>query len=776
MKISYNWLQNYFKKELPNPKDLADLLNLRALEVEEIEEKDGDSVLEIKVTPNRAPDCLSHIGIAREVAIHTGIEMIEKEVDDVIAPDFETDFKVEVQEGSCVRYMAREVRDVVIAESPLELKLKLESIGQRSINTIVDITNLVMYELGQPMHAFDKDKLTGTTIKVASPTDTHFVTLDNKEIELTADDITIQDEKDNLAIAGIKGGKKAEVDSGTKNIILESANFFPVKVRKTSRKTTIQTDSSKRFENGLTPQLAEQALNLACLYVTKYASQDSTQFSNVLDVYPRPQNRKYVVGLSFAQVSAKLGVQIQQTQVEDILSKLGISFEIVNTREQIIKHAQDALGKPYKYGSSVLFDAPDVFDCASLTAYAYSMGGIALPRISIDQYVFAKSISKESAQAGDLIFANTGNTVQHGIWYESKEFLPGTKVEQGVDHVGIYLGDNKVLHANSKTGNAVIEDLDDSEYFKDVRGFGTCIEEETKYVLHIPYERLDLKTEIDIIEEIGRVYGYEHITPTALVLPASTEVSLYEKLATIKSCLVDSGFDEVITYSFGKKGDVSVMKPLAKDKSYLRTNMIVGLTDALELNFRNKELFAEDTVKIFEIGHVFTEAGEKTMLGIAIKVSNKKIKTKQVLEEIVATLSKIVQTEIKIDIKDNQEIIEIELDVILEKDFPISNTLKPLEHIIYEPFSVYPFMTRDLAVWAAGTKSKSDVEQIITEHATSLLLRYDLFDEFSKDGKTSYAYRLVFQSFEKTLTDEEINPIMDKIYAVLQADSDFEIR
>lgn len=209
MKISYNWLQEYFKKELPNPKDLADLLNLRALEVEEIEEKDGDSVFEIKVTPNRAPDCLSHIGIAKEVSIHTGIEMKDNTTVDILAADFETDFKVEVQEGSCVRYMAREVRDVVIAESPLELKLKLESIGQRSINTIVDITNLVMYELGQPMHAFDKDKLTGTTIKVASPIDMHFVTLDNKEIELTTEDITIQDSKDNLAIAGVKGGKKS---------------------------------------------------------------------------------------------------------------------------------------------------------------------------------------------------------------------------------------------------------------------------------------------------------------------------------------------------------------------------------------------------------------------------------------------------------------------------------------------------------------------------------------------------------------------------------------
>lgn len=570
--------------------------------------------------------------------------------------------------------------------------------------------------------------------------------------------------------------RKAEVDSNTQNIILESANFFPVKVRKTSKRTNIQTDSSKRFENGLTPMLAQKALDLATFYITKYASKDSTQFSNILDIYPRPQRRKYAVGLSFKNISQKLGVEIPQTQIEDILSKLGVTFKIVNSREEILKHAQEALGKPYKYASSVLFDAPDVFDCASLTAYAYSLAGIAIPRISIDQYVFTKRISKEDVQPGDLVFSDTGIHIQHGTWFESKEFLPGTKVEEGVDHVGIYLGDNKVLHSNSKSGNAIIEDLNDSAYFKDIKGFGTCIEEETKYVLEIPYERLDLKTEIDIIEEIGRVYGYEHIPPVPLTLPVLTEVSLYDKLATIKSCLVDAGFDEVITYSFGKKGDISVVKPLAKDKSYLRTNLSVGLTDALELNFKNKELFAEDVVKIFEIGHVFTEIGEKTMLGIAIKVSNKKVKTKQVLEEIVALLSNILQTEIQIDIKDNQEIIEIELDTIIEKDFSISNTLEPLGHTIYKPFSIYPFMTRDLAVWAGGNKSQGDIEDIIKTHATDLLLRYDLFDQFSKDGRTSYAYRLVFQSFERTLTDEEINPIMDKIYGVLQADSDFEIR
>lgn len=776
MKISYNWLQEYFEKSLPNPKELADLLNLRALEVEEIEEKDGDSIFEIKVTPNRAPDCLSHIGIAREVAIHTGVSMIDAPYFEIISTDFKSDFSVEIQEGGCIRYMAREVSDVVVSESPIELKMKLESIGQRSINTIVDITNLVLYELGQPMHAFDKDKLDGNLIKIGSPKEKSFVTLDNKEIELIDEDTTIQDVKNNLAIAGIKGGKKAEVDSKTKNIILESANFFPVKVRKTSRRTTIQTDSSKRFENGLSPKIAEKALHLACFYIKKYASDKSTQFSNVIDIYPRPQNRKYVVGVSFNHISEKLGVDISKEDFEKTLTLLGIEFEILSSRDEILKHAKEAVGKPYKYGASVLYDAPNLFDCASLVAYAYSLGGIALPRISIDQFVFSKSIIKEDALPGDLIFANTGNTIHHGIWYESKEFLPGTKIEQGVDHVGIYLGENKVLHANSKTNNVTIEDLNDSEYFKNIIGFGTCIEQDEKYILHIPYERLDLKTEIDIIEEIGRVYGYEHIKPVPLNFKPYSDVSIYEKIATIKSCLVDNGFDEVITYSFFNKGDINVIKPLAKDKSYLRTSIVPLLTNALDLNFRNKELFAEDLIKIFEVGHVFTQEGEKTMLAIAVRSATKKNKPKLILEEICTVLSQKTGIRFSIDIKENQEIIEIDLEQVLNSDFKTDNTLKPFEHVVYEPFSLYPFMARDIAVWAKNTKTKSDIEKIIIDNGTDLLVRYDLFDQFSKDERTSYAYRLVFQSYDRTLTDEEVNPIMEKIYITLQDDADFEIR
>ncbi len=779
MKISYNWLQEYFDKPLPNPKDLADLLNIRAFEVEEIEEQDGDSVLEIKITPDRAPDCLSHLGVAREIAIHTRIPLVEKEVADTVA-QFDTAYEVSVEDECLRRYMMREVRNVVVKESPLELKLKLEAIGQRSINTIVDITNIVMYEIGQPMHAFDTDKISGRIITIGSPVIHKITTLDNKEVELTEEDLTIQDSHgDNLAIAGVKGGNKAEVNYSTKNILLESANFFPVKVRKASKRTGIQTDSSKQFENGLSPRLVAKGMRLACQYIKKHASDSSTEFSNTIGVNLRPQTRPYSVGLDLANVSKKLGVQVSDDNILGILGRIGIRAHKVNVKENVLKLANETIGKPYIWGASVLYDAPHIgFDCSSLTAYVYSQSGIQIPRVSIDQCLFTPEIKKENLEPGDLVFANTGLFVHADPYYETKEFLAGTRIEHGVDHVGVYIGDNKVLHAGSKIGKVAIEDMDESAYFKNKVKYGRLAEkDEERYVLEVPYERLDLKIEEDIIEEIGRVYGYEHVTPVAPELNTQTsELSIYDKIATIKSHLTDIGFDEVVTYSFQKKGDIAVAKPLAKDKGFLRSDLAKGLTDALDLNFRNKELFAEEVVKIFEVGHVFVGNEEKVVLGIAVRSASKKQKSKMILDEALAYLSEKIGVQITAQIADNQEVVEIDLAGVLDGITTIHNTLSVLPATQYRPFSPYPFMTRDVAVWASSAKTKSDIEKIVIDNAGDLLVRYDLFDEFSKDGKTSYAYRLVFQSAERTLTDEEVNPIMDKIYATLQADSDFEIR
>ncbi len=774
MKISYNWLQEYFEKELPNPKDLADLLNIRAFEVEEVEEKDGDSIFEIKVTPDRASDCLSHLGIAREVGLHTGQSLVQKEISQIDS-QFETAYSVVLEENSAVRYIAREIKNVAVQESPLELKIKLEAIGQRSINTIVDITNLVMFEIGQPMHAFDTDKIDGKQITIGVPRQILITTLDGKEVELTANDIAIQDETGNLAIAGVKGGKKAEVNMQTKNILLESANFFPIQVRKTSKTTGIQNDSSKRFENGLTPMLAQKGIQLASYYIQKYASSDATQFSNVVDVYPRPQARPYSVGLSVSSVSKKLGIEISEEEIVHLVPCVG--FKKIHSVKEIEQHIPHLLNAPYLFGASVLLDAPQKFDCSSLVAYLYSLIGIWIPRTSIDQLIFSKRITKEELQFGDLVFSNSK---EGSIHYETKEFLPGTKFEDGVDHVGMYVGDGKILHASRYQENGtVIENLDESKQFMNIVACGRISREQDfpRYAFDIPYERLDLTTEINLIEEIGRTYGYEKITPAQpSISKQKHSFSRYDKVNTIKSYLVELGFDEVVTYSFQKKGDISVMKPLANDKGYLRPRLLNGLADALELNFKNKELFATEVIRIFEIGNVFTEAGEKFVLGLGVKSASKKQKSKQILQEALDMLSEKLNTQVFADISDQQEVLEIELHPLLEKIVESYNCVSALETKPYTPFSSYPFMTRDVAVWAQNSKTKDDVEKILTDNATDLLIRYDLFDTYTNEEKTSYAYRLVFQSIERTLTDEEIQPIMEKIYSTLQSDSDFEIR
>jgi phenylalanyl-tRNA synthetase beta subunit len=773
MKVSYNWLQEYFENPLPQPTELATLLNIRAFEVEEVVEKDGDSIFEIKVTPDRAPDCLSHDGIAREVSVHTKQPLVNKAIDQINGT-FESAYNIFVEEKSCVRYMAREIKNVVVKESPLELKLKLEAIDQRSINTIVDITNIVMYEIGQPMHAFDIDKLTGNTITVGVPKDTAITTLDNKEVELTQEDLTIQDEVDNLAIAGVKGGKKGEVDQQTKNILLESANFFPTKVRSTSKRTGIQTDSSKRFENGLTPELAQKAIERASFYISKYASNEQTQYSNILDVYPRPAS-PYYTGVSLEEICNALGVNLTQTDIEDILTRAGFEHQYVNTKSFAIEEIKKLIGTPHNTFPSLTYDAPRSFDCTTLTAYVFAHGGKSIPRLTVDQLFFGKEITKEELEPGDLIFSKQDDGE---IKYETINFLPGLRFDEGVDHVGMYVGDDTVIHTSRYKGGVVEEKLSTSENFKTIVGYRRIVaKDEMRFAIKVPSIRLDIKASADLIEEIGRIYGYEHIVPVEPKLTKQeNEISLYDKLNTVRSHLVDIGFDEVITYSFQKKGDVSVVKPIAKDKGYLRSDLVKGLSDALDLNFKNKELFATEIIKIFEIGHVFVEEIEKVILGLGVKSSNKKRKSKVVLEETLAYLSEKINFPFDVMMNDTQEVIEIDLTPMVDRIHKTYNSIHALAPFAYTPFSLYPYMTRDIAVWASGSKTKEDVEEIITTLATQLLVRYDLFDTYASDGKTSYAYRLVFQSSERTLTDDEINPIMDSIYSKLKSDSDFEIR
>ena len=639
MVFSYNWIKEYFEEELPTAEKLVDLLTTHSFEIEGLEEKvlengGKDFLIDIDVLPNRAHDALCHYGMANEVSVITGLELkeIKPEVSNEKTP---SKIEINVQEDFCRRYIAREIRGIKIEESSSEIKQKMESIGQRSINNIVDITNIVMFELNQPMHAFDTEKLEGRINVRFAKDGEQITTLDNKDVELDSEIPVIADDSGVLAIAGVKGGKKAEVNSETVSIVLESANFNQSLVRKTSNKTGIKTDSSKRFENEITPELAEIAINRATELILKYAGTDKTEVFESVDYYPE-KAQQTEIDLTVSKTNSLLGVDLDIKQISEILNKLKFEYE---------------------------------------------------------------------------------------------------------------LGDNLLK-------------------------------------VQIPFERLDLKIETDLIEEVGRIYGYDNIPDQDLPdLDFSAKVNNEYGINTlIRKTLVDLGFSEVITSSFVSEGVLSPMKPIADDRKYLRDSLRGGLEKTLELNQKNADWLGLDHIKVFEIGKVFVgEAenySEKMFLGISVinKQGIKKPKAGIFIKEAAEKLSEILRQEIKIN-EEQDSFVEILLDEIYETSGSLEYLAFPkIKNSSYTDVSQYPFVLRDVAVWLPGETPVDELVSIIKENAGELLVKEPRqFDVYQKDEKTSYAYRLVFQSFEKTLTDDEINKVMEKINSEIESKG-WEIR
>ncbi len=809
MLISHKWLQEHFEKPIPSADELVDLLTMYAYEVENVEVKEGDSVIDIDVLPNRASDSLSHGGVARELSHILELPIKDafaiREVSPISADEkLPTALKIDLAEPQlCRRYVGRRVEGVAVGPSPDWLVEHLEALGQRSINNIVDITNYVMLETGQPMHAFDADKVAKGSIVVRMAKEGEkFTSLDGKELGLDDTMLVITDgtreEGDVLALAGVKGGKHAEVDEKTTSIILESANFAGANTRKTARKVGIHTDSSKRFENGITPELALSSMELATALVAKYAEGSVTVVHPVADEYPRRAG-KYLVGVSTAEVNQILGTHLLKEDVEKILNRFGWEYKMAHPIETAVKEAGQYVGVPYKYGASITYDAPRAFDCSSFTSFLYVQGGVAIPRMTVDQYVFGYPIEKEDLVAGDIVFAQndsedeeievvleeSGEKVTQAVRHTvTKEFLPGTEVAEGVDHNGLYLGDGKVIHASGKwyKGEVVLEDLDSSPAFKNIRGYRRMMPfHEERFVVTVPDERLDIRIKEDLVEEIGRMYGYKNIEGKVLDTSASAPVNKQFYYANlIRNKLVSQGFSEVFTYGFVNKGELEVQNPMASDKAFLRSNLTENLTSSLEFNTHHADLLGVDQIKIFEIGNVFDKDGEHLALGIGIQDTNKKKNNKVVpglLEELVKELfADLGASEVKGTMSDSH-VFEINLGKVIEELPDLDSYGDELAtesgDVKYKSISPFPHIARDIAVFVSVEVTEAEVSEVLTQNAGPLLAREPrLFDVFKKtldDGteKVSYAFRLVFQSYEKTLTDEEINTVMETINDVV---------
>ncbi len=328
MNISYNWLKWYIP-EAPDADKLADVFNYHLCEVESLEKKpDGNIIFDIKILPNRAHDLLSHQGIAHELASLLNINFVDptpkyKIPASAKATAGKPELKIEVNTNKCRRYMGRIIRGIKIGSSPEWVVKHLESVGQRSINNIVDAANIVMFDCGQPVHAFDLDKLNGSIIVREAKDGEEMTTLDNKEVKLENSNMVIADAKNVLAVAGIKGGKIAEVDNNTKNIVIEVANFDPISVRKTAQALNIITDAKKRFENDLSPELGSYAmLELSALI---YEMCPEAIFENVVDIYPKKQETRKL-SFSSDKISKILGLSVSIEEIKDILKRYNFEF------------------------------------------------------------------------------------------------------------------------------------------------------------------------------------------------------------------------------------------------------------------------------------------------------------------------------------------------------------------------------------------------------------------------------------------------------------------
>ena len=623
----------------------VEILTMNSSEVDGVEKIDADYILDVKILPNMAHSCLCHRGIAQEFAalLDVPVKKYSHEFVDISKVGKSLlDLQIKIEnKNDCRRYIGRVVEGVKIGPSPEWLKHRLENLGQRSINNLVDATNFVMLELGQPMHVFDADKVGGSIIEVKRAAAGDSInTLDGKEVALDESVLTISNNGKALAIAGIKGGTVAEIDAKTKNIILESANFDPALIRKTAQKIKIQTDASKRYENDLSPEVAWEAMDILTKLIFEIAGTKETKIGHMVDAYVNIVHLQ-TLGVSAAEVEKLSGIKTSEKEIEDIFRRLGFTYK------------------------------------------------------------------------------------------------------------------------------------KDSE----------------KIIINVPAERLDLRIKEDLIEEILKVYGYGKIAgDKKIALTGGVVINKSYYYATkIRKILSDVGFSEIYGYIFAEKGEIELANSVAPEKKWLRNNLSESMNDYLTFNARYSELVDMPQIKIFEISKIFKIGDEHTNLVIGVKTptNNKNLKKdKDVLAEIIMVLEKELGVKL-VKLNKPDDVAEFNFTELLEKlPEPKAYDIKLPEapsDLRFQKISVYPFSVRDVAVFTHEGTKEDEVLDIIKKEAGNLLIKYRLFDVFTKkfpDGsaKTSYAYRLVLQAFDRTLTEEEITSTMTKITAKLNAEKGWQVR
>jgi phenylalanyl-tRNA synthetase beta chain len=646
----------------------------------------NDTVLTLELTPNRA-DCLSVVNVAREVAAVTkgkltlpeiSLEENQEEINRLV--------KIEIIDPDlCKRYAARLIRNVKIAPSPLWLLERLRASGIRPINNVVDVTNYVMLEMGQPLHAFDYDLLTeGTIIVRRGKLGEKITTLDGAVRELDEEMLLITDPKGPVAIGGVMGGYDTEVTDKTANILLESAYFDSTSIRQTSRKLGLRSEASMRFEKGINIKGVLASLDRAAQLLQQVANGEIAK--GIVDIYPEPVSERQVA-LRVARVNYLLGTELKKGEVEEIFKRLNFTYQEI--------------------GDSFLVD--------------------------------------------------------------------------------------------------------------------------------IPSYRLDLELEEDLIEEVARLYGYENIKtslPTGEI--SQGKKKKHQRLEDLaKDTLTGCGLNEVITFSFTNpkvfdklnlpkehpdRNTVNIFNPLSEEQSVMRTTLAPGLLEVAAKNINRRTT----NVNIFELGKIYLPANDMLPAEpviLAGLLTGKKDKgwgwaeeavdfytMKSVLEALMHRLG-IQGIEYQpmsgnpvfhpgrgaVLIAAGKEIGvagEIHPDVIENFNLEQKTYLFHLQFDLltdlfreekrYASLPKYPATERDLAILVHEEVAAEKILRVIKEAAGELLIRVSLFDQYKGQqigaGYKSLAFNIVYQAADRTLTDEEINLLQEKVRQAVVAQLDAKLR
>lgn len=624
----------------------------------------NDALIEFEITSNR-PDCRSIIGIAREAAVTLGKELKYPQIT-VNGSDEEMKFEIDVQTELCKRYCGKVIKDVKVGPSPYWMQRRLIEAGMRPINNIVDITNYVMLELGQPLHAFDLEdiKYNKMIVKLAQEGE-KFTTLDGVERTLTSDMLVIGNQDKTLDLAGIMGGENSEVKDNTTSIFLEGASFAKENIRATSKKLGLRTEASSRFEKGIDVNLTEAAVNRACQLIEELDC--GTVLNGMLDYYPKKEEVQKITA-NPERINKLLGVNVPMDQFINILERLEFKCNLISS---------------------------------------------------------------------------------------------------------------------------------------------------DKLELEVPSFRLDICEDADILEEVARIYGYENIPSATLEGNATAGVKTNKQkfMDNVKSNSIAVGLNEILTYSFvsprgvdklnlaeddERREFVKIINPLGEETSVMRTTLIPNMLDVISTNLSHKV----EEVYAFECGNTFRpqEGLPVETKKLSIGMYGKEVdffSIKGAVETILTNVgfdgyevepetknltfhpgrcAKLVYNNICIgtfgelhpDVLENYDlnqrvyVAEIDIDLVFEN---LNNSK------VYNPLPKYPATTRDIALLVKDEVFVKQIEDIIKANGSDILESYQLFDVYKgaqiEEGHKSIAYSITYRSKDKTLTDEDVAKVHDKIVSEL---------